>query len=59
MIGYNLGEYSKGVVALIGALVTIGAVAFGAEQWFQQVIAVLTALGVYAVPNASGSDPAV
>jgi hypothetical protein len=46
-----MNKYRKGIFALIAAVVSIAAVQWGTESWFQQVIAVLSALGVYAIPN--------
>jgi hypothetical protein len=48
---FTLGKYSKFWVALIGALVAIGGLYFGAEPWFLIVVNLLTALGVYQVQN--------
>ena len=47
-----MAAYGKGITALVGALVTIATVRWGAEPWLTQVVAVLTALGVYQIPNA-------
>lgn len=46
-------KYSKFIVAAVGALVVGLAAAFGdnVPSWFNSVVAVLTALGVYQVPN--------
>jgi len=45
-------KYSKGIAALIGALIVLANTAWGDQQWITQVTAVLTALGVYQVKNA-------
>lgn len=48
-------RYNKLWVALAGALVVGLSSYFGPDaQWVQTVIAVLTALGVYAAPNKAG-----
>jgi len=47
-----MGQYRKGIVALVGALVTIGSVRYAAEPWFTYAVTILTALGVYGTPNA-------
>lgn len=52
----KLGQYSKFIVALVGAAI-IGATAFFTSQgnevpsWFNTLVAVLSALGVYQVRN--------
>lgn len=52
----NLNRYRKFIVAAVGALVVGLTAAFGNDvpSWFNTVIAVLTALGVYQVPNTNG-----
>ncbi|WP_326642841.1 hypothetical protein OG884_05690 [Streptosporangium sp. NBC_01755] len=57
----NVGKYAKTVVAALFAAVFIakGAVDDGVytpQEWVDTVLAVLTALGVWAVPNAQKSD---
>jgi uncharacterized membrane protein YadS len=46
-------QYAKFIVALIGAVVTSGVNLIPEEysQWLTVVVAVLTAVAVYAVPN--------
>ncbi len=50
----NWKKYSKFWVALGGAAVAFLTIQFGADNTYVQVVvALLTSLGVYAVPNAS------
>lgn len=44
-------KYNKLVVALVGAAVTFVSMFFNSPEWLPAVVAVLTALGVYQVPN--------
>lgn len=50
-----MAKYRKGITALVGALVTIATIRWGSEAWLSQVTAVLTALGVYTVPNEAAA----
>lgn len=50
----NLGKYAKTITAVIGAGVAIGAKYLGADGIVADVVLVLTALGVYTVPNSEG-----
>ena len=57
----NVGKYAKTIVAALFAAVVIAKSAitdgvYTPTEWIETVIAVLTALGVYAVPNAKKSD---
>ena len=48
----NLSRYNKFIVALLGAAVLFAQQYFGSDtDWVATVISVLTALGVYQVPN--------
>ena len=47
----KLAPYRKFIFALVGAIVTVVAQFYGANSAVQIVVAVLTALGVYQVPN--------
>ncbi len=47
----KLAPYNKFLVALLGAVVTVVVQFFGDNQLVGVVVAVLTALGVYQVPN--------
>jgi hypothetical protein len=50
----NLGKYAKLVTALAGAGVVIIGRAFGVDSAvYLDVVTLLTALGVWAVPNAA------
>jgi hypothetical protein len=54
----NVGQYSKFIVAFIGA-VTVGLTTFfPAASWEPTVAAVLSALAVYLIPNQAGTAPA-
>jgi uncharacterized membrane protein len=47
-------QYAKSVIAVIGLAVTVAsALGLAQEHWVSIVIAILTALGVYTVPNKS------
>lgn len=46
-----MGKYSKFVVAVVGFGVSLASVYFGNAQWLPPLVAFLTALGVYQVPN--------
>ena len=54
-----MSKYAKAVIAIVGAAVTaaLGIFPSGSPVWtvLQVVAAVLTAAGVYSVPNASAS----
>lgn len=47
----KLASYNKLIVALIGAIVTVVVQFYGGNNVVQIVVSVLTALGVYQVPN--------
>lgn len=47
----NLAKYRKFLVALIGAAVSVASVMFTDTTWLPPVVSLLTALGVYQVPN--------
>ena len=49
----NLGKYAKSYVAVIGLGITVASVIYGpANHWVVIAVAVASAIGVYAVPNA-------
>lgn len=57
----NLGKYAKTVVAVLFAAVVVAKSAitddiYTSQEVIETVLAVLTALGVWAVPNAKKSD---
>jgi len=56
-----MGKYAKGIIAVIGAAVT-AALGLGLSGTIQQVLtviaAVVTAAGVYLVPNSTPAVPA-
>ncbi len=57
----NLGKYAKTIVAALFAAVVVAKSAitdgvYSPSEAIETVIAVLTVLGVYAVPNAKKSD---
>lgn len=47
----NLGRYAKFWTALVGFVVSLLSIYFNNAEWLPALIAFLTALGVYAVPN--------
>lgn len=48
----NLGKYAKFIVAAVGAAVIGVGIAIGEDSsTYQIIVSVLTALGVYTVPN--------
>ena len=49
-----LGKYTKFWVALIGAVVALLTIYFGAQPWLPILINFLTAIGVYAATNTTG-----
>jgi len=49
----NLSRYRKAIVAVVGAALTVIPVAFPGASWAAPVIAGLTALAVYLVPNVT------
>lgn len=58
----KIGKYAKSVVAALFAAVTVAHAAISDDVYTSTeivgtVLAVLTALGVYATPNARESDP--
>ena len=49
----NLGKYAKFYFAVIGLGITVASVIYGpANHWVVIAVAVASAIGVYAVPNA-------
>jgi len=56
----KLKKYAKLIAALIGAAINAGALSLVPEKYqllVGVIVAMLTALGVYAVPNTDGTDP--
>ena len=47
----KLAPYNKFILALVGAVVTVVVQFYGANSVVQAVVPILTALGVYHVPN--------
>lgn len=47
----TLKPYSKFIIALLGAVLTVVVQFYGDSNYVQIVVAILTALGVYQVPN--------
>ena len=52
----KLAPYNKLIVALIGAVLTALVQLYGDNQALQIAVSVLTALGVYQVPNRKGEE---
>ena len=48
----SLGPYSKAVTAAVGLALAYATQHYAANQWVAIAVAVASALGVYAVPNA-------
>ena len=48
----HLGRYSKAVTAVIGQALTFASLYYGGNNYVAAALAVASALGVYAVPNA-------
>lgn len=46
-----MGKYSKFILAVIGAVLTVVVQQYGANQWVQALIPFATAFGVYQVKN--------
>ena len=49
-------KYRKFWVALLGAVINVVVQQFPDQQWVQIAVAVLTAIGVYQVPNDLGAS---
>ena len=49
-------KYRKFFVALLGAAVQVVVQQFPDQEWVQVIVAVLTAIGVYQVPNDLGES---
>jgi hypothetical protein len=49
----TLGPYSKAITAVIGQAIAFATLYYGANHWVCAAVAVASALGVYAVPNAT------
>lgn len=47
----NAGQYSKAIVAALGALTSSLSVYYGTARWFPIVTAAVTVLVIYLVPN--------
>jgi hypothetical protein len=48
-----LGPYSKTVAAVAGQALAYATLYYGGNHWVAAAVAVASALGVYAVPNAA------
>ena len=49
-------KYRKFFVALLGAVVQVVVSTFPDQEWVQVLVALLTAFGVYQVPNDLGAS---
>lgn len=47
----KLAPYNKLLIALLGAIVTVIVQFYGSSEYVQIAVSILTALGVYQVPN--------
>jgi len=52
----NLGPYSKFVTGIVGQALTYATLYYGGNHYVAAAIAVASALGIYAVPNAAPKD---
>lgn len=50
----NVGQYSKTVVALIGAIMVVLSTQFPGVHWTSAVAAILSVVAVHLVPNQPG-----
>lgn len=50
-----INEHRKLIVALVGAVITVLTIALDSPEWLSMIIPVLTAAGVYQVPNVEAS----
>lgn len=46
-------KYNKFIIAIVGAIVALVTIYFGAQPWVPVLVNFLTAIGVYAAPNRS------
>ena len=53
----KLGPYSKTIAAVIGQALAYAALHYGGNHYVAMAVAVASALGVYAVPNAAPKGP--
>lgn len=50
------GSVSKFIVSVLGAVVVVLGIYFGTQLWEPSVVAVLTALAVFLVPNTPNNN---
>lgn len=50
------GKYSKGIVAILGAVSTAFQTQYGTEHWVSYVVSGLSALAVILIPNQTAAD---
>lgn len=57
----KIQQYAKAIVSLVGAILTAGAFTLPdeAQPWVGLVLAILTAIATYAVPNKPDTTPGV
>ena len=53
----NYGPYSKFITGIVGQALTYATLYYGGNHYVAAAVAVASALGVYAVPNAGGTAP--
>ena len=53
----NFGPYSKFITGIVGQALTYATLYYGGNHYVAAAIAVASALGVYAVPNAGANTP--
>lgn len=51
--GFNITQYSKTITVIVGSIISVSSVYFSNNIWFGMIVQLLTALGVYVVPNQS------
>jgi hypothetical protein len=54
----NFGPYGKFVTGIVGQALTYATLYYGGNKYVAAAVAVASALGVYAVPNAAPKAPA-
>jgi hypothetical protein len=52
----NLGRYSKFVTGIVGQALTYATLYYGGNHYVAAAVAIASALGIYAVPNAPKAE---
>lgn len=53
MANFNIGQYRKFLVGIVGQGLTFAQLYYHGNHWVAAAVAVAVALGIYAVPNDS------